>query len=166
MKKTLRALISLVLVLLVFTPVIAETDNSQENVVGKNSDSSIVVKQEGDEAGGSVSDSSFTALETFTLNAYELTDGEYVDTNKDVGNIEIKVTLKQSVPDVASGYTREWKVFVVHDDKTKDTLSCTVSGQTATFTASKFSEFTVAYKDTKTESTTPSYSVVNTADKD
>ena len=167
MMKTLRALISVLLVLMVVTPVFAE-DNSTENVVGKNSDGTIVVKLEGDEAGGSVTDSSFTALETFTLNAYEVKDGVYTSTDENVGSIEVTLTLTQTVPAVASGATREWKVFVTHDDNSTETLTPTVSGTTVTFSCDRFSTFTLAYKDTKSadSSSNNNYSVVNTADKD
>lgn len=167
MKKTLRALISVLLVLMVVAPVFAE-DNSKEVVVGQNSDETVVVKQEGDEAGGSVSDSSFTALETFTLNAYEVKDGVYTSTDKEVGSITVTLTLTQTVPEVASGSTREWIVFVTHDDDSRDKLTPTVSGTTVTFSCTRFSTFTLAYKDTKNADTSSNtnYSVVNTADKD
>ena len=165
MKKTLRALISVLLVLLAVSPIFAE-DNSKEDVV--YSDEDVIVRLDGDTAGGTVTDSSFTALETFDLNAYLVSEGVVGEkTTADLGKtVNVELTLTQTVPAVASGYTREWKVFVTHGDGSSEVLTPTVSGQTVKFSFTKCSNFTDAYKDTKNASGNTDYNVVNTADKD
>lgn len=67
--------------------------------------------------------------------------------------IYLPENVKEQLPAEKEGYTRTWKVTAKHEDGTTDTWDAEVDVNTGlvSFTANKFSTFTLSYTDTKNE---------------
>ena len=65
--------------------------------------------------------------------------------------IKVSLAIPTTIPKVATGYTRKYKVVRVHDGVAEE-LDATVSGDTVSFETDRFSTYALVYADTPTTS--------------
>ena len=111
------------------------------------------VKEDAEKAEEKVSGTNKKIVAFYDIDVLVKTEDETLGNVTSLGDkIKLTVKLPTDLPEVPEGYTRVFKVIMVHDGVAKE-LDATVSGENLTFLSDKFSTYAIAYEDTKAEET-------------